>query len=286
MNFIANLQLHKNHFLLKYRMNGMHPGSFHAHQGMEFLYVYRGTGTFMLDNRLFELKDGTLIYFQPFQLHRIQPDRSLEYIRSYAVFEPSLFEPYLTPFPMIRKFFHHLWKDQLPQQMFYDLDDKHPIVLSFQELHRKSRMTPAGQMNEEFALFILSLLQWLRPLWSLSDLAKSVHVRPLTHVERMMAWLEDHYREPFSIDPLSRHVHLSPKHISTLFRQQTGGTITDYLMTKRLSQACLLLKTTTDPIGRIAIESGFGNVSYFTEQFKKKLGVTPKDYRKCFLELL
>jgi AraC family transcriptional regulator of arabinose operon len=286
MNLITNLDLHNNQFLLNYYSQLKRPGRFHAHQGMEFLYIYQGTGHIMFDHRMYELKKGALVFFQPYQLHRIRQDISFPYIRSYFVFEPTLFEAYLTAFPALRSFFYHLWKDQLQNQIFFDLSPDHPLVLLYGELYERSKSIPANKITEEHGLFIVRFLCLLRPLWAKYENPDASSVRSLSSVERVMAWLEVHYRENYSVIELSKHVHLSPKHISALFRQKTGGTITDYLMAKRLNQACLLLKTTTSSVTEIGLDIGFTNTSYFCQLFKKKIGITPYQYRKQFLNSL
>ncbi|MFC5649593.1 helix-turn-helix transcriptional regulator [Paenibacillus solisilvae] len=92
--------------------------------------------------------------------------------------------------------------------------------------------------------------------------------------------MEDHYRTPFSLEDLSSHLHLSPYHISHLFKQITGITLSDYLIQRRVKEACLLLANTTKSIQEIASEVGGLSPSYFCQMFKKTKGVSPEKYRK------
>lgn len=64
------------------------------------------------------------------------------------------------------------------------------------------------------------------------------------HVEKMLDWVEVHFRQPFSLESLSRELHLSPYHISHLFKQQTGITLSDYVAGRRIREACVLLENT------------------------------------------
>ncbi|WP_240414131.1 AraC family transcriptional regulator [Paenibacillus periandrae] len=284
MAVFEHLDLTDNHFVLKYQADQQMVNHFHAHKGMEFMYIYKGKGHLMLDSRMYEFKSGQLIVFQPFQLHRIQQDNSSDYIRSYVVFEPSLFDTYLAPFPVLRSFFQHLWKDQLTKQIF-ELNEEHPLVLLYEELHSRCSRVPVNTLAEEYGLFFVRFLCLLRPIWTEYDSTDGASIRSLNHAERIMDWIEAHYQEPFSIQELAKEVHLSHKHISALFKQKTGGTITDYLMAKRLNQACLLLKTSSKTISEICLESGFANLSYFCQFFKKRMRITPYQYRKQYLDL-
>lgn len=285
MKIIEHLHLHKNQFLIAYKRSQLHKGNYHAHQGMEFLYIHSGSGYFMLDHRMFELKSGMLIYFQPFQFHRVKVDDSVDYIRSYIVFEPSLFEPYLSAFQLLRHFFHHIWKEELTNQVVYDLKEDHPMIQMLHKLDQRKKQQK-HELMEEGILYILSLLSWLRYQWENHEPVQGHSVRSLDHIEKIMAWLDEHYLEPFSMKPLSEHVHLSPKHISSIFRKKTGITITEFLTSKRINHACFLLKTTNQSISDIAYESGFSNFSYFSQLFKKKVGVTPRHFRRNYLDML
>ena len=67
--------------------------------------------------------------------------------------------------------------------------------------------------------------------------------------------------------------------ISAAFlRKSTGLRFVEYLNEKRLGRAEILLQNTNKKIGDIAMQCGFHSDSYFIRQFKKKFGMTPKEY--------
>jgi AraC-like DNA-binding protein len=94
-----------------------------------------------------------------------------------------------------------------------------------------------------------------------------------------MEWVEQHFREELSLKQLASELHLSSYHISHLFQEHTGFTITDYMTARRLKEACLLLSTTSYSIRDIGQNIGLNSDSYFIQLFKKHIGVTPKQYR-------
>ena len=57
-------------------------------------------------------------------------------------------------------------------------------------------------------------------------------------------------------------------------------TISDYFLEYRLSQALNLLKNSDNAISEVALQSGFSTISYFISVFRKKMGVTPLEYKK------
>lgn len=67
-------------------------------------------------------------------------------------------------------------------------------------------------------------------------------------------------------------------------KRQFGCPPMEYLLHYRLDQAKLLLLQTDLPVGRIAQEVGFRQAAYFTSCFVKREGVTPREYRRRFLQ--
>jgi AraC-like DNA-binding protein len=62
-------------------------------------------------------------------------------------------------------------------------------------------------------------------------------------------------------------------------RTKTGWSFTELLTRLRVDRACQLLVRTDAPLAQIALECGFGDQSYFTRVFRKRIGRTPRDYR-------
>jgi AraC family transcriptional regulator, arabinose operon regulatory protein len=78
---------------------------------------------------------------------------------------------------------------------------------------------------------------------------------------------------------LAREVALSPSRLSHLFKQEVGEPVMGALIRLRLNQAARLLEHTVDDIGAIAREVGFGSPYYFSRQFRRHFGMSPRQYR-------
>lgn len=94
-----------------------------------------------------------------------------------------------------------------------------------------------------------------------------------------------HIREHFDDDQLSlyeisRQIGVSSSHLSKIFSQETGQTMTEYLTLTRISKAKELLKTTRSKTFEIAFKVGYNDQHYFSNLFKKVTGLTPTEYRK------
>ena len=75
-------------------------------------------------------------------------------------------------------------------------------------------------------------------------------------------------------------LNVNPSYLSTLFKKETGMTLTEYINRKRIENALLLLNSTDMQIQMIAQYCGITDVNYFTKTFKKIVGKTPKEYRE------
>lgn len=93
-------------------------------------------------------------------------------------------------------------------------------------------------------------------------------------------WLQNNLNKPqITVSPLAEYFGMSARNFNRRFRQATGITPLQYLQEQRYQEAKDLLKNSDLNIGEIAFRIGYLDVSYFTKQFKKRSGVTPKDWR-------
>lgn len=72
----------------------------------------------------------------------------------------------------------------------------------------------------------------------------------------------------------------SESHFARRFKDKTGQSFINYVTSKRLERAKLMLIHTDKPVLRIATELGFQPANYFSRTFKKQTGVTPSEYRE------
>jgi AraC-like DNA-binding protein len=84
----------------------------------------------------------------------------------------------------------------------------------------------------------------------------------------------------FTVQDIARAAHMSPNHFSTLFSRHTGKSFVKFLNEKRLSLAEELLRDLTIGVKEVADRSGFEDANYFARLFKKKTGMTPREWRE------
>jgi two-component system response regulator YesN len=77
-----------------------------------------------------------------------------------------------------------------------------------------------------------------------------------------------------------REVFISPSYFLTLFKRETGITFVDYLTVVRIEKAKHQLLTTDLSVTQIAFDHGFNNSNYFSNIFRKIVGVSATEFRK------
>lgn len=83
-----------------------------------------------------------------------------------------------------------------------------------------------------------------------------------------------------SLKTEAAQLNVNPSYLSTLFKKETGYTLTEYVNRKRIDHALFLLNSTDMQVQTIATYCGIPDVNYFTKMFKKIIGKTPKEYRQ------
>ena len=98
----------------------------------------------------------------------------------------------------------------------------------------------------------------------------------LTNVKKYIA---EHFREDIDRNDIAQVAYITPNYLSKRFRQDTGLSLRDYINKLRVKESKRLLLTTTMPVSTIAMEVGFGNISYFSTVFRKYTGTSPIEWR-------
>ncbi|CAG7633115.1 HTH-type transcriptional activator RhaR [Paenibacillus solanacearum] len=99
--------------------------------------------------------------------------------------------------------------------------------------------------------------------------------------QRIIGFMEAHLHEPIGLQDIAEFVHLSTSSVSSLFKQETGFTIYEYLTKTRIDHACKLLLATDLKIADIAVQVGYQNENSFIRSFRKLMSVTPGKYREA-----
>ena len=103
-------------------------------------------------------------------------------------------------------------------------------------------------------------------------------------VQRMQDYIEAHLEEEITPADLAQASMFSPWHSYRLFRQYTGTTPYNFLLSTRITRAKELLVLTDFAVSEVAHQVGFGDESNFSTRFTAMVGQSPQQYRKSAMQ--
>ena len=99
-------------------------------------------------------------------------------------------------------------------------------------------------------------------------------------VQKAVACIEMGISNDLGLGTLASMLSVNPSYLSSLFKRETGRTVTEYICEKRMQAGEHLLRTTRLQVQTVAQHCGIPDVNYFSKLFKKQYGVTPKQFRE------
>jgi AraC family transcriptional regulator of arabinose operon len=227
----------------------------------------KGRGKIFSGEHEFIVEPGDLLLFPPEAVHYYgRADDSNEWYHRWVYFRPRAYWADWLRWPHeVERVGHIKLADE---QLANEFDS---LFLNIEETHKEIR-----PMSEQLAMNLLErLLIRCYEVSSLADHAPMDH-RILEACQILSASLS----AEVSIEELAEQVFLSPSRLAHLFREQVGVSIVRWRENQRIIRAKLLLQTTPLPVAVIGQQTGYDDQLYFSRVFKKRVGVSPSEYRK------
>ena len=99
-------------------------------------------------------------------------------------------------------------------------------------------------------------------------------------LQRVLKYIHTHITQNIDIDNLADVACLTKPYFIRLFKHELGISPLQYINTKKVERAQLLLYMTDMPVKEVAYALGFSDHSYFIRMFRKQMDITPQDYRE------
>jgi transcriptional regulator GlxA family with amidase domain len=101
-------------------------------------------------------------------------------------------------------------------------------------------------------------------------------------LEETRRWALERLVEPLDVAAMARHAAVSPRTFARRFREETGTTPLQWLLSRRVIEARRLLEETELSVDAIARRSGFGTAASLRDHFRRATSTTPTAYRRSF----
>ncbi len=251
----------------------------HNHDYVEIVYMCQGKSTHILNGEKVILKEGEFLFLNQSCIQEIYPSEKNDIAINFIV-HPRFFENALktlgTEETALHRFIVQYLQDtdRKPNYLHFCVADVLPVQNLAENLvwNLLYGLSDQNRLNEAtMSLLLLQLLNHIpEPEYSSED--SSIIIPVLNYIDSnyvngSLIELADSMFYDFCL--LSKHI-----------KRITGKTYTELVQEKRLSQACLLLKTTNLNVSEVSEKVGYENVSFFHRLFSKTYGITPKMFRK------
>jgi two-component system response regulator YesN len=100
-----------------------------------------------------------------------------------------------------------------------------------------------------------------------------------TEIEQVKSFIEENYDKDISLKDISSSIFMNLNYLCTLFKNEVGETINNYMTRVRMEKAMKLLRETDLKVFEIAERVGYSNTNYFSYTFKKYTGKAPVEFR-------
>ncbi len=248
----------------------------HVHNFCELHYCLSGSGYFEVDDRIYSLKMGDMLFCNPNEVHGYVGSKEHNLELFYVAFHNRYLQEKDINFSSrggVERIVHTARNTQKKLNICYT-----------EMLEEYSRQMPGGMelirlnLVRMMILMMRETLQTILPEVNPSN--NPLKIQQLKLVDDMLAYLNENYASKISLDQLAKNVFMSPSYICKLFKQEIGESPINYLIRLRMEKAReLLLTQTSYSIKKIACLVGYEDIYQFSKLFKKYYGVAPSYYR-------
>ena len=246
-------------------------------------YVLNGNGTVEIADTSFTLKPGAaMLWMSGIPFTFLPEDKGLQMIVVNFDFTRNHAEDVLALPPVTPQNFNP--NELLERIVFNDATmlnsplffENLPSILPYLQNMLQEAAVPTIWSNFQLA----SLMQMVLTAMCRANVnAVSDNKNAVDIFQKTLHYIHENYTKPLTNQSLAAKFNYHPNYISQLFVQRTGSSLHQYLLGIRVRHALYLLQTTNLTIKEVAIQSGFGNVSYFCQYIKKCTGYPPSSFR-------
>lgn len=179
----------------------------------------------------------------------------------------------------------------VPRQVSVLGVDDDPVVTAFVQPSVSSVVLPYESLGFSAARKIALRLASGKPPKRRAEVSASVQVCerdssiPIAPSAHLFAAAEDYIRQNarrhVTVEAVAKHLGISRKLLDLRFREQGKGTVREMIARARFGAVCDLLQKTERPISSIALSCGFANVPWLQTAFKRRFGLTMRDWRNA-----
>jgi AraC family L-rhamnose operon transcriptional activator RhaR/AraC family L-rhamnose operon regulatory protein RhaS len=252
----------------------------HAHEFAELVIVTGGKCLHVTGNDSWELTAGDVFVIAGAREHEYRDLVDLRLVN--ILYQPSQLKMGLLDLPSVAGY-HALFtlepswraRQQTKGRLHLSGKDLAQVIelVDRLEIELKSREPGFGFMATA------SFMQIIGHLSRCYGRSPSPDGRALLRIGEALSHLERNIHREVDLEELAKIAHMSRRSFLRVFQSATGTSPVAWVIGQRINRACSLLRHTDRRVTEIAFDVGFNDSNYFTRQFRKVTGLSPRDYR-------
>lgn len=258
------------------------PFPLHSHDFSELVIVLGGTGIHFTQGDSYRISGGDVFFIESGFSHGYRNPENLHlynilfdsYLLEHAFLDIAHMPGYHSIFFIEPKYREgHRFRTRLQLT-----EDQMKRITDLTSRMRRELKGPSG----EFGSRAMALAYFIEAVVTLSrfyGLTGSAESREIHRLSRVFSYMEQNKHRQITIDELVDFSYMSYSTLNRAFQQATGCSPIEYHLQLRIRKACRMLETSPEDITSIAGRCGFEDSNYFSRQFRKTIGMTPRDYR-------
>lgn len=246
----------------------------HSHDFFHLAYVHKGHLIFRADGLDYSLSAGSLILFPPGVVHAVPKDTHnlcTQYEVLFRIMDPEMKCLLANQKVLVLHGASHLEK-----------------LFSYIWMHYRSAESFCTSCVDSFLCSILFSLLTNKPSSEGSSDGYVDSSRYSQLVQRILCYVENDFTGKYNLSRLALSLGFNKSYLCTVFRRETGITISDYFNYHRVRRLLITLQyngyNKDIPIHELADQFGYINTSYFNRVFKKYTGLTPIEFMNALFE--
>lgn len=246
----------------------------HFHESYEMLISLNNEGKFFVRENGYQLRFGTIFMLAPYEIHRCFCHGSQDYDRYVIHYSKETLKKMTTKSTDLVSLF-----ESAPRYLQVQDDVLAEILGTLAYLSKPLQIDPEYGEDIERNIRFESFLLMLAKLINTQEEGNPPMVECEARVNEIIHYIHENYNSNISLENLSKEFFVSKSRLSQIFKDATGFSIGDYIITYRIKRACSFLQSGMR-VQDVSEAVGFRTSTHFIRTFKKRMDCSPGEFAK------
>jgi len=256
---------------------------FHYHDFNKIIIFISGKVTYLIEGKAYKLKPWDILLVNSNEIHKPLIDADEVYERIIIWVNSSFLIEHNSYNCNLLSCFETAFKEKL-NLMRLKAEYLSDIKYILSQLGAAWRSKEFGSDILKNSLFLQLIVYVNRLFLGADDQRETNDIEYDEAIATILNYINGNLKEALSIESIAERFYMSKYYLMHKFKAQTGYTVHNYILQKRLILAKELIKK-GKAVTEVSMECGFSDYSNFIRAFRSSYGVSPKKYYKIIMEL-